>query len=120
MSFILLVASTIVFSISSSRASVAPKIRMFDVPETSVGSEATLLCSLGGGTKPVYFSWTKDGKGVPENLVVHHEDKGYSTVFLKSVKSQDHGRYTCHVKSSFGEDSKSADLVVIGETLVNF
>ena len=100
----------------SSEASVPPKIRMFDIPETSVGSEATLLCSLGSGTKPVQFRWTKDGKEVDHSFVIHHEEKGYSTIFIKSVSLQDRGRYTCHIKSSFGEDFKSGNLVINGES----
>ena len=110
------VAFTLAFIaiISSSRASVPPKIAFLGIPETSIGSEATLLCSLGSGTKPIQFRWTKDGKEVDHSLVIHHEEKGYSTIFIKSVNLQDRGRYTCYVKSSFGEDSKPGDLVING------
>ena len=101
---------------ASSNASIPPKIRLLDIPETLVGSEATLLCSLGSGTKPVQFRWTKDGKEVDHSLVVHHHNAGYSTIVMKDVELQDRGRYTCDVKSSFGEDSKSGDLIINGES----
>ena len=98
---------------SSSEASVPPKISGFMVPETSIGSETILMCTLGSGTKPVKFSWTKDGQELPSNIVTH--TPASSTVYIPVVKSQDRGKYSCRVKSSFGEDSKSADLVVSGK-----
>ena len=106
-----LVLSIIVVPVSE--ASVPPKIALFGVPETSVGSEATLFCSLGSGTKPVIFTWTKDGRNLPSKLVTNTQTS--STLVIPVVKIEDRGRYTCRVKSSFGEDSKSADLVISGE-----
>ena len=103
--------------VSSSEASAPPKIVGFIVPETSVGEDATLVCTLGSGTKPVKFSWTKDGQELPSNIVTHTQAS--STVYIPVVKSQDHGKYSCRVKSSFGEDSKSADLVVSGKLILS-
>ena len=96
-----------------SKASVPPKISGILIPETSVGSEATLFCSLGSGTKPVIFTWTKDGQNLPTKHVTNAQTS--STLVIPVVKIEDRGRYTCRVKSSFGEDSKSADLVVSGQ-----
>lgn len=114
----LMLCITVFFS--PSRSSSPPIIAAIVVPQSSVGDETTLLCSLGGGTKPVHFSWTKDGKDVPSSLVVPHHESGFSSVILKNVKPQDQGTYTCHVKSSFGEDSKSAHLAVSGEFPIGF
>ena len=102
--------------VSLTDASVPPKIALFGVPETSVGSEATLFCFLGSGTKPVKISWTKDGQELPSNIVTHTQVS--STVYILVFKSQDRGKYSYRVKSSFGEDSKSADLVVSGKLLL--
>ena len=104
----------IVFIIMSrSEATIPPKIAVVVVPESSVGSEATLICSLASGTKPVHFSWIKDGHEIPSKLMTNQPTS--STLVIPVVKSEDRGRYTCFVKSSFGEDSKSADLVVSGQ-----
>ena len=99
--------------LSRSEASVPPKIAGILIPETSVGSEATLFCSLGSGTKPVLFSWSKNGQDLPSKHVTNTQTS--TTLVIPVVKIEDRGRYTCRVKSSFGEDSKSADLVVSGE-----
>ena len=98
---------------SRSEASIPPKIAAVVVPESPVGSEATLICSLASGTKPVHFSWNKDGHEVPSKLITNQPT--LSTLVIPVVKSDDRGRYTCFVKSSFGEDSKSADLFVSGQ-----
>jgi hypothetical protein len=103
-----------VFITSLAGASTPPKIRVLDVPsKTSVGEEAALTCSLGLGTKPVQFIWTKDGQEVPSKLVTSLQTT--STIVIPVVKLEDRGRYSCKIKSSFGEDVKSADLVVSGE-----
>ena len=115
---VFILASVVIMK--SSEASAPPKIRLLDIPETSVGSETTLLCSLGSGTRPVKFTWSKDGQDVDPNLVIHHEKKVYSTIFINSVKLEDRGRYTCRVESSFGEDSKSGDLVINGKSCTCF
>ena len=101
----------------SSEASVPPKIAAIVVPETSVGSDATLVCTLGSGTKPVQFSWTKDGKEVSSQIITNQQTM--STVIIPVVKNEDKGRYSCLVKSSFGEDIKSADLIVSGQLIVS-
>ena len=103
----------IVFAMSRSEASIPPKIAAVVVPESSVGSEAILICSLASGTRPVQFSWSKDGQEVPSKLMTNQPTS--STLLIPVVKSEDRGRYTCFVKSSFGEDSKSADLIVSGQ-----
>ena len=100
-------------SIPRSDASVPPTIRLLDIPETSLGSEGTLICSLGSGTKPVQFAWARDGLQLHSKHVTNTQTS--STLVIPVVKIEDRGRYTCRVKSSFGEDSKSADLVVSGQ-----
>jgi hypothetical protein len=107
--FVLLV----LWLLKSSVASIPPKISGILVPETAVGEEARLMCSLSSGTKPVQFIWTKDGHEVPVQLITNH--KTSSTLVIPSVSIQDKGEYTCQAKSSFGEDVKSANLVVSGE-----
>ena len=97
----------------SSEASVQPEIAALVVPNSKIGSEATLFCSLASGTKPVQFSWIKDGHKVPSKLITNQPTS--STLVIPVVKSDDRGRYTCFVKSSFGEDSKSSDLVISGQ-----
>ena len=104
----------LVFSVFwSSEASTQPEIAGIVIPKTKIGSEATLICSLASGTKPVHFSWSKDGQEVPSKLMTNQPTS--SILVIPVVKSGDRGRYTCFVKSSFGEDSKSADLVVSGQ-----
>ena len=103
----------IVLTVSRLEASVRPKIAAVVVPESSAGSEAILICSLASGTRPVQFSWIKDGHEVPSKLITNQPTS--STLVIPIVKSDDRGRYTCLVKSSFGEDSKSADLFVSGQ-----
>jgi hypothetical protein len=103
--------------ISVTRASLPPKIRHLEVPKASIGGEALLVCSLDSGTKPIQFIWTKDGKEVSSNLVTNIQT--ISTVAIPVVKIQDRGIYTCKAKSTFGEDVKSANLVISGELLRN-
>jgi hypothetical protein len=105
-------------SIHFTTSSVPPKIRVFDVPETSVGADASLMCSLGSGTKPVHFTWTKDGNEIQSSHITTLQAS--STLVIPVVKLEDRGRYSCSIKSSFGQDIKSADLVVSGEYLWKF
>jgi hypothetical protein len=98
---------------SSARASIPPKIAAIVVPETTLRSTATLVCALGSGTQPVQFVWYKDGQEAPLSLITNQPTS--STLVIPVVKSQDRGRYSCTIKSSFGEDTKSADLIVSGE-----
>jgi len=105
----------IIFSFSilqTSYASSPPKIAGLMVPPTILGSELTMLCSLSSGTKPVDFSWTRDGHEVPSSYFSNHPTN--SSLYIKSVTVDDAGKYTCSAKNSFGEDSKTADLVITG------
>ena len=102
-------------ALTSSEASVPPKIAGIMASEATVGGDATLVCTLSSGTKPVQFSWTKDGKAVSSNIITTIQTT--STIVIPIVKTEDKGRYTCSVKSSFGEDTKSADLIVSGQLI---
>ena len=104
-------------SFISVEASVRPEIAALVVPKATVGAGATLVCTSNAGTNPVQFHWTKDGKDIASNLIVHHPSAGYSTVVMTSVKTDDRGRYSCLVKNAFGEDSRSADLIVTGQSI---
>ena len=99
-----------------SEASIPPEIGGLMVMKAMVGGDTTLVCTLASGTKPVQFLWTKDGKEVPSNIITNQQTM--STVIIPVVKNEDKGRYTCSIKSSFGEDTKSAYLVVSGQLLV--
>jgi hypothetical protein len=98
---------------SPARSSAPPEIAAIVVPKTTVGSTATLVCALGSGTQPVQIIWYKDGQKVPSSFITNQPT--LSNVVIPVVKSQDRGRYSCTIKSSFGEDTKSADLIVSGE-----
>jgi hypothetical protein len=84
-----------------------------EVSDTSIGGEATILCYLASGTKPVQFIWAKDGEDVNSQFVTSLQTS--STLVIPTARIEDRGRYTCKVKSPFGEDVKSADLVIKGE-----
>lgn len=94
------------------RASSPPKIQILVISETSIGGEATLFCSLGSGTRPVQFIWTRDGSDIDPRFVTSAQTS--STIIISSASIEDRGRYTCKIKSPFGEDSKSGDLVIKG------
>ena len=108
----------IIFSFSflqTSYASSPPKIAVLAVPSTTLGSELTMICSLSSGTKPVDFSWSRDGLSVSLAQITNHPT--YSSLYIKSVTVDDAGKYTCSAKNSFGEDSKTADLVITGSII---
>ena len=98
-------------------ASVRPEIAGLLVPKATVGAEVTLICSLASGTKPVQFRWMKDRKEVPSSLITNQATSSFSSLVINSVKTEDRGRYSCLVKNAFGEDSKSADLIVTGQSI---
>ena len=98
-------------------ASVRPEIAALVVPKGSVGAKTTLLCTVSSGTEPLQFHWSKDGKSVPANLITNHVGASFSSLVINSVKTEDRGRYSCLVKNAFGEDSKSADLIVTGQSI---
>jgi hypothetical protein len=104
------------FLLPLTRASIPPKIKILEVPKTSIGGEATLFCSLDSGTKPVQFIWTKDGVELSPSLITSHQTS--STIFITPIKLRDKGRYTCSVRSSFGEDKRSGDLIVSGKDVI--
>ena len=99
------------------KASVRPEIAALVVPKATVETEVTLHCLLASGTKPVQFRWTKDRKEVPSSLISNQATSSFSSLVINSVKTEDRGKYSCLVKNAFGEDSKSADLIVTGQSI---
>uniref|UniRef100_A0A147BG62 Putative cell adhesion molecule n=1 Tax=Ixodes ricinus TaxID=34613 RepID=A0A147BG62_IXORI len=101
---------TLVLATTASSLLDAPVIQPF-VPPTDVvtGLATKIFCSVQKGSRPLTFSWMKDGR-VIRNGVTSLED--YSTLTMDPVTAQSAGNYTCVVSNSAGTDRYTSTLEV--------
>ncbi|XP_040074519.1 Down syndrome cell adhesion molecule-like protein Dscam2 [Ixodes scapularis] len=101
---------TLVLSTTAASLLDAPVIQPFALPTDVVTGLATkIFCSVQKGSRPLTFSWMKDGR-VIRNGVTSLED--YSTLTMDPVTAQSAGNYTCVVSNSAGTDRYTSTLEV--------
>ncbi|PRD20010.1 UNVERIFIED_CONTAM: Dscam2 [Trichonephila clavipes] len=110
----LLFLSTIVILISGIFCQEPPVIQPFSFPEYSTVDQTVIVtCAVGQGTKPLEFSWSKNGKeieNVPNTSV--HTLARFSVLTVGPASRENVGNYTCTVKNSFGKDSYTVPFVL--------
>jgi hypothetical protein len=97
---------------------------LLPLPSQSVLTEGLsfrLFCHSSGGTKPVFFQWSKNGINLnnkPESRYKIETFKDNSQFGIENVDRSDSGNYSCIAKNAFGSDTQSALLIVKG--LIHF
>ncbi|XP_069838652.1 striated muscle preferentially expressed protein kinase isoform X2 [Dendropsophus ebraccatus] len=80
--------------------------------EVIEGRTARLDCKI-SGTPPPVVTWMHDGRPVEENESVHIlKERGYHTLLISQVSSEDEGQYTVTARNQHGEAECSAELYV--------
>ncbi|XP_056393002.1 striated muscle preferentially expressed protein kinase isoform X2 [Hyla sarda] len=80
--------------------------------ETIEGRTARLDCKI-SGTPPPVVTWMRDGHPVEESDTVHIlKERGYHTLLITQVSSEDEGQYTVTARNQHGEAECSAELYV--------
>ncbi|GIY51862.1 titin [Caerostris darwini] len=82
-------------------------------PNPSLGDSIEIVCTIKRGSLPVMFSWLHNGqvisaekqKKITNNERISHFSIGY-------IQSNDIGNYTCVVSNRYGEDSKTASVII--------
>ena len=98
--------------------SEAPKIIPLNQPEEpyNEGSKFRSLCAIKSGTRPVFFTWTKNGQQLShfQNgiTIKTDESEDNSVLSIIDIKSENAGNYTCSVSNAFGTDSYTIRLEV--------
>jgi len=71
---------------------------------------------LKSGTRPVFFSWTKNGQQLShfQNGITIKTDEleENSVLSINDIKSENAGNYTCSVRNAYGTDSYTIRLEV--------
>jgi hypothetical protein len=97
---------------------------LLTLPPQSVLTEGLsfrLFCHSSGGTKPVFFQWSKNGVNLnnkPESRYKIETFKDNSQFGIENVDRSDSGNYSCIARNAFGTDIQSALLIVKG--LIHF
>lgn len=74
-----------------------------------------LTCHLNSGTPPYEFEWSLNGKRIiPDDKVTINQHEDYSTLNIRSMSSAYNGDFTCTVRNSFGEDSRTVSVKLNG------
>ena len=86
------------------------------------GEKVTLFCAMKSGTPPFAFMWMKNSKRISEDSSIEiHQQKDYSNLVIPSLTVSSRGNYTCQVSNSYGSDSYTEFLNVVGKSkLCNF
>uniref|UniRef100_T1IT85 Down syndrome cell adhesion molecule-like protein Dscam2 n=1 Tax=Strigamia maritima TaxID=126957 RepID=T1IT85_STRMM len=93
---------------------VPPKIVPFDFRDEHLieGSLLRVSCVVSRGDLPLVMTWLKDGKLLPESVLVREFDS-YSTVLsIDPVKKEHTGNYTCKAENQAGIATYNAELIV--------
>jgi len=77
------------------------------------------VCAVSSGSRPLEFSWMKDGKSITSSTIEFSQTKSSSTIEINPIKSEDAGDYKCIVKNAVGSVFHSAKLVIEGELVDN-
>ncbi|XP_075173221.1 striated muscle preferentially expressed protein kinase isoform X3 [Anomaloglossus baeobatrachus] len=76
------------------------------------GRTGRLDCKI-SGTPPPVVTWMHDGRPVEESEILHIlQERGYHTLLITQVSSEDEGQYTATARNQHGEAECSAELYV--------
>jgi hypothetical protein len=94
-----------------------PEVAPLFIPKSKVGAQLSIPCQVLTGTKPVSFLWRKNNEVMEHTGIKVDANDGYSSLKLTNISISDRGSYSCTAKNSFGEDTKTAELEISGESL---
>ncbi|XP_054724330.1 cell adhesion molecule DSCAML1-like [Uloborus diversus] len=92
-----------------------PKIKKFTFEEKiQEGDIASVACLVVSTTKPLSFTWEKDGDVITESAKnIRIDNSGdYSVLIINDVSLKSSGNYTCRVSNSFGSATHTARLEI--------
>ncbi|XP_076361336.1 cell adhesion molecule Dscam1-like isoform X2 [Tachypleus tridentatus] len=83
-------------------------------PNLREGMRITITCSILDGDLPVRISWLKNNSSLvqQDKVVIENNNEFSSTLFLKEVRFEDKGNYTCLAKNNAASTSYTAEMVV--------
>lgn len=82
------------------------------------GEKVILFCAAKSGTPPFTFAWLKNSQRISEDPSVEvHQLKDFSNLVIPSLSISSRGNYTCQVSNSYGSDSYTEFMNVVGMSL---
>lgn len=86
------------------------------------GSSAEMFCIVSNGVndQDLKYYWFKDGHELGtkyDGQFTIKFEQGLSRLKITNITVGNAGNYTCRVKNSYGQDSVSASLIVVGTYL---
>ncbi|XP_015428966.1 PREDICTED: Down syndrome cell adhesion molecule-like protein Dscam2 [Dufourea novaeangliae] len=98
---------------------VPPKIDPFSFPNnTQEGQRLHVTCAVREGDSPLKITWLKDGRPVePSEATTHHIGDFYLALKIPSASTAHNGNYTCVASNDAAETSRTAALLVHGNSV---
>ncbi|RVE45570.1 hypothetical protein evm_009767 [Chilo suppressalis] len=77
------------------------------------GQIVQIHCNLKSGDSPVYYSWLKDGKKIPNHLkIIERSMEVFSVLIIKNVSLDHCGTYTCVAANHVAKVNRTANLYI--------
>ncbi|KAG8174363.1 hypothetical protein JTE90_011415 [Oedothorax gibbosus] len=111
---VILLFTFVVLQVRSTIAQDAPVIQPFNFPEFSTtGQTAIVTCAVSKGTRPLQFSWLKDGKDI-ENIpnASVHNGPGFSVLTVGPASKENVGNFTCVARNMHGQNSYTSQFIL--------
>ena len=85
-----------------------------EVFQEKIGNNFAIICQVDDlGNPKGTLQWIKDSSGAP--ILNAHNNARMLSLDFQGLKNDDNGSYTCRIKNEVGAQSKSFQLVVLGE-----
>ncbi|XP_063631935.1 cell adhesion molecule Dscam2-like [Cydia splendana] len=82
-------------------------------PDLQEGQIVQIHCNLKSGDSPVYYSWLKDGKKIPNHLkIVERSLEVFSVLIIKNVSLDHCGTYTCVAANHVAKVNRTVNLYI--------
>lgn len=95
--------------------SVAPKIAPFVLQnDLHVGDRVGVQCFVTKGDLPLWLSWTKDGRSLPNDVIIRQYGVYTSSLTINSLTEGHSGNYTCIARNNASSAEFMAELLVNG------
>ena len=83
------------------------------------GKKLFLSCQISSGLLPLQFEWYFDQEKLLQNDNVYISNQEETSLLnIRSMKTENSGKYTCQVSNSFGSDSKEVNLQLNGKSVI--
>ncbi|KAI8423609.1 hypothetical protein MSG28_012677 [Choristoneura fumiferana] len=82
-------------------------------PDLQEGQIVQIHCNLKSGDSPVYYSWLKDGKKIPNHLkILERNLEVFSVLIIKNVSLDHCGTYTCVAANHVAKVNRTVNLYI--------